>query len=142
MKKIVVINGPNLNMLGEREPDKYGTVTLDEINARLAERAVSLGAEIEFFQSNIEGELVTAIQNASAADGVILNAGAYAHYSIAIRDAITSIRTPVVEVHLSNIHAREDFRHVSVISAVCSGSIAGFGQESYLLALYSFTANA
>ncbi|MDR0851430.1 MAG: type II 3-dehydroquinate dehydratase [Clostridiales Family XIII bacterium] len=139
MKKIVIINGPNLNMLGVREPEQYGTLTLENINAMLTARAHALDMQLEFFQSNIEGELVTAIQSAADADGVILNAGAYTHYSIAIRDAISSVKTPVVEVHLSNIHAREDFRHVSVISPVCKGSVAGFGEMSYVLALYSFS---
>ncbi|MDR1953884.1 MAG: type II 3-dehydroquinate dehydratase [Clostridiales Family XIII bacterium] len=138
MKNIVVINGPNLNMLGEREPDKYGSETLAEINAYLTVKAAELGLSLTFLQSNVEGELVTAIQDAAGADGVILNAGAYTHYSIAIRDAIASITVPVVEVHLSNIYKREEFRHVSVIAPVCKGSVAGFGKDSYLLALYSF----
>ena len=135
MKHIVVINGPNLNMLGGREPDKYGRETLEDINRRLVERAKGLGAHCGFFQSNIEGEIVTAIQNAAGSDGIIINAGAYTHYSIAIRDAIAAIPAPVVEVHMSNIFAREEFRHVSVIAPVCCGGIVGFGAESYLLAL-------
>jgi 3-dehydroquinate dehydratase-2 len=125
-------------MLGEREPDKYGSETLAEINAYLTVKAAELGLSLTFLQSNVEGELVTAIQDAAGADGVILNAGAYTHYSIAIRDAIASITVPVVEVHLSNIYKREEFRHVSVIAPVCKGSVAGFGKDSYLLALYSF----
>jgi 3-dehydroquinate dehydratase-2 len=137
MKHIVIINGPNLNLLGSREPDKYGVETLDAINRRLAEKAAELGAQCVFFQSNVEGELVTAIQNAAGSDGIILNAGAYTHYSIAIRDAIAAIPAPVTEVHMSNVYAREDFRHVSVIAPVCRGTIAGFGADSYLLALYS-----
>ncbi|GHU94990.1 3-dehydroquinate dehydratase [Clostridia bacterium] len=134
---IVVINGPNLNMLGIREPEKYGTQTIEEINAKVERISDSLNVSITFFQSNSEGEIVTMIQNSSQYDGVILNAGAYTHYSIAIRDAITSINTPVVEVHLSNVFAREEFRHKSVISAVCSGTISGFGADSYILALYA-----
>jgi len=142
MKRIMVINGPNMNMLGQREPGKYGDETLDEINARLALRAEALDLQCEFFQSNVEGELVDALHKAGGMDGVILNAGAYTHYSIAIRDAIAAIQTPVVEVHMSNIQAREEFRHTSVIAAVCRGSIAGFGADSYLLALYSFAVPA
>jgi 3-dehydroquinate dehydratase-2 len=138
MKNIVVINGPNLNRLGSREPEKYGRETLAEINAYLSGKASSIGCSLSFFQSNSEGEIVTAIQKASDADGIILNAGAYTHYSIAIRDALASIDVPAVEVHMSNVYEREDFRHVSVLAAVCRGSIAGFGKESYLLALYSF----
>jgi 3-dehydroquinate dehydratase-2 len=141
MKKIVVINGPNLNMLGEREPGVYGAETLEEINEWLAREAATLGLDLTFFQSNVEGEIVTAVQNAGrtgGADGVVLNAGAYTHYSIAIRDAVAAVNAPVVEVHLSNVYAREDFRHVSVIGPVCKGVIAGFGKDSYLLALKSF----
>lgn len=137
MKRITVINGPNLNMLGLREPDKYGRETLDSINDRIARKADELGAVCEFFQSNSEGDLVSAIQRASGSDGVILNAGAYTHYSVAIRDAIAAIAAPVVEVHISNVHAREDFRRVSVISPACLGVIAGFGADSYILALYA-----
>ena len=135
LKKFLVINGPNLNMLGKREPEKYGTETLESINRRIAQKVESIGVKCDFFQSNCEGEIVTAIQNAGELDGIILNAGAYTHYSIAIRDAIASIGAPVVEVHLTNVYARENFRHVSVLSAVCMGSIAGFGAQSYLLAL-------
>ena len=135
MKKIIVINGPNLNMLGQREPDKYGNETLEEINRRISRESEKLGAECEFFQSNVEGDLVTAIQNAAGKDGVILNAGAYTHYSIAIRDAVAAIPAPTVEVHMSNVCAREEFRHSSVIAAVCKGTIAGFGADSYILAL-------
>lgn len=139
MKKILVMNGPNLNMLGTREPDKYGGETLAAINERIAERARALGAECSFFQSNIEGELVTAVQNAAGMDGVILNAGAYTHTSIALRDAIASVSTPVIEVHISNVYAREDFRHASMIAPVCRGCIAGFGAKGYLLALQALT---
>jgi 3-dehydroquinate dehydratase-2 len=133
--KILIINGPNLNMLGKREPDVYGSETLDAVNAWLAAEARTLGAELDFFQSNVEGELVTAIQNSDSYDGIVLNAGAYTHYSIAIRDAIAAVDTPVIEVHLSNIQAREEFRRVSVIAPVCAGSIAGFGKNGYKLAL-------
>ena len=137
MRRIAVINGPNLNLLGTREPHKYGKNTLDEINGRIAAEASRLGAECLFFQSNSEGELVTAIQRADGTDGIILNAGAYTHYSIALRDAIAAISTPAVEVHISNVHAREEFRRVSVIAPVCAGVIAGFGPYGYLLALYA-----
>jgi 3-dehydroquinate dehydratase-2 len=135
MKSITVINGPNLNMLGTREPDKYGNQTLKEINGRISSEADKLGVSCEFFQSNSEGELVTAIQRASDSDGIILNAGAYTHYSIAIRDAIAAVRAPVVEVHISNVGAREEFRHISVIAPECVGVISGFGAKSYTLAL-------
>jgi 3-dehydroquinate dehydratase-2 len=143
MKKIRVINGPNLNMTGQREPGVYGTETLAAINKRIAQKGRELGLDVSFFQSNSEGELVNLIQETDRAgsDGVILNAGAYSHYSIAIRDAIASVKTPVVEVHMSNIWAREEFRRTSVISAVCKGTIAGFGAGSYLLALESFAEN-
>ena len=135
--KILVLNGPNLNLTGTRDPAHYGTLTLDEINARIAARAKELCAEIDFAQSNHEGVLIDAIQNARGTyDGIILNAGAYTHYAYAIRDAIGAIAPlPVVEVHMSNIHAREPFRHDSVITPVCVGQICGFGHKSYLLAL-------
>jgi 3-dehydroquinate dehydratase-2 len=137
MTTILVINGPNMNMLGKREPEKYGSVTLEEINRIIESKASELGVRCEFFQSNSEGELVTALQNAGNADGIILNAAAYTHCSIAIRDAVAAIETPVVEVHMSNIYAREEFRHRSFLAPVCRGSIAGFGAKSYLLALYA-----
>jgi 3-dehydroquinate dehydratase-2 len=139
MKRIVVINGPNMNMLGAREPDKYGAMSLAALNEKLAERAAARDAHCEFFHSNAEGELVTAIQKAADADGVILNAAAYTHYSVAIRDAIAAIETPVIEVHMTNVAAREDFRRVSVIAPVCRGGVTGFGAQSYLLALYALT---
>lgn len=136
MKRILVINGPNLNMLGIREPDTYGEMTLDEMNTRIASEAEVMRIEIGFIQSNSEGEIIDAIQSAQGeTDGIILNAGAYTHYSYAIRDAIASVSVPCVEVHLSNVDARDDFRHDSVISAVCMGQISGFGLKSYLLAL-------
>lgn len=136
--KLLFINGVNLNMTGVREKDVYGTKTLDEINAEIA--AHFKGDKCEFFQSNLEGEICTQIQNADREgfDGVILNAGAFTHYSYAIRDAIASIKTPVVEVHMSNVHAREEFRNISVISEVCRGTICGFGKNSYILAAESF----
>ena len=138
MKQIAVINGPNLNLLGQREPGVYGSRTLGDINADIAAKAAQWDMACTFFQSNSEGALVDAIQRAGGYDGVILNAGAYTHYSLAIRDAIAAIEPPVVEVHLSNISAREEFRSRSVITEVCRGIVAGFGGQSYLLALYSF----
>jgi 3-dehydroquinate dehydratase-2 len=135
IKKIAVINGPNMNMLGTREPEKYGDRTLADIEGEIARAAESLGAECEFFQSNGEGELVTAIQRAGSSRGIILNAGAYTHYSVAIRDAVAAVAAPAIEVHISNVHAREEFRRVSVIAPVCRGVIAGFGALSYILAL-------
>ncbi len=135
--KILVINGVNLDMLGIREPQIYGGNSLEEINKNLSKEAEKLGVNIEFVQSNIEGEIVEFIHSGRLYDGIILNAGAYTHYSIAIRDAISSIETPCVEVHLSNVHKREEFRHNSVISAVCVGVIAGFGAKSYSLALHA-----
>lgn len=135
VKTIAVIHGPNLNLLGSREPDTYGVQTLADINAAIEKAAQQRGAACTFFQSNVEGELVTAIQSAAGAHGVILNAAGYTHTSVAIRDAIAAIPAPVVEVHLSNIYAREDFRHQSLIAAVCRGGVYGFGAQSYLLAL-------
>ena len=134
--KILVINGPNLNLLGVREPSVYGSSTLNDINKRISEYAETLSAQCEFFQSNSEGEIVSKIHTLiSDYDGCIINAAAYTHYSYAIRDAISSVNKPVIEVHMSNVHAREEFRHKSVISAVCKGVIAGFGEDSYLLAV-------
>lgn len=133
--KLLFINGVNLNMTGKRQTEVYGTQTLDEINADIA--AHFKGDECEFYQSNIEGEICTKLQTADC-DGIILNAGAFTHYSYAIRDAIASISIPVIEVHMSNVHSREEFRHTSVISAVCKGVVAGFGKNSYILAGESF----
>ncbi len=136
MKKILVINGPNLNLLGEREPAVYGDNSLEKINAKISDSAKSLGFETDFFQSNSEGALIDRLHEARLdCAGVILNAGAYTHYSYAIRDAISAIKIPVIEVHLSNVDSREEFRKTSVIAPVCKGSISGFGEYSYLLAL-------
>ena len=136
MGKILVMNGPNLNLLGTREPEIYGSLTLADIHERLRQRANEADLDIEFMQSNHEGVLVDAIQRARrTVDYIILNAGAFTHYSIALRDAIAAIDVPVIEVHLSNIHQREEFRHKSVIAPVVLGQIAGFGAESYMAAL-------
>lgn len=131
--KILFLNGPNLNLLGQRQPDIYGTTTLAEIESAVHEQAEGR-AEIEFRQSNDEGELVTWIQDA-ASEVVVLNAAGYTHTSVALRDAITASDVPVVEIHLSNIHAREEFRHNSLIAPVCKGQICGFGPSSYILGL-------
>ncbi len=141
MSSIHVLNGPNLNLLGDREPAIYGTQSLDEIEARLRKISAGRIGELRFRQSNHEGDLVTWIQEAGAANaGVILNAGAYTHTSIALRDAITGSRARVIEVHLSNVHARESFRHHSLISPVVAGVILGFGAKSYELALLALMA--
>lgn len=134
--KVLFLNGPNLNLLGIREPEVYGRTTLADIEKRVRDRATQLGADIEFRQSNAEGELVTWIQEAKGGfQAVVLNAGAYTHTSVALRDAITAVGLPTIEVHLSNVHAREEFRHRSFISGVCRGQVTGFGSFSYVLAL-------
>lgn len=134
--KILFLNGPNLNLLGTREPEVYGRTTLKDIEAKVRDRASKLGVEIEFRQSNIEGELVAWIQQSKGIYNVIvLNAAAYTHTSIALRDAISAVGVPTLEIHLSNVHAREEFRHKSLIAPVCKGVIAGFGAESYVLGL-------
>lgn len=135
-KAFLILHGANLNLLGTREPQVYGALTLAEINARLHALAQELGVSIRCFQSNHEGELIEALHGARAwAEGVVFNPGAFTHTSIALRDAIAAIGIPVVEVHLSNVYAREEFRHRSLIAPVCLGSIAGFGWQSYALAL-------
>ncbi len=140
MRKVLVLHGPNLNLLGEREPNIYGSVTLEEINKELKGLADELGAELRVVQSNHEGEIVETIQNARHwADVIIINPAAYTHTSVAIRDALSAISTPTIEVHLSNIHAREGFRQASHISPVAVGQITGFGKNSYLLALQAAT---
>lgn len=134
--KILVLNGPNLNMLGSREPEKYGNLTLSDIETNLKEIANNHGVELETFQSNHEGELIDKIQSAKAnTDGIILNAGGYTHTSVAIRDALAAVNIPTIEVHMTNIHAREEFRHTSLISAVSVAQVVGFGAKSYEYAL-------
>ncbi len=134
--KILIVNGPNLNLLGTREPEVYGTLTLEKINAELEILAKELGVELEFFQSNVEGEIVNAIQAARGdCAGIVINPAAYTHTSVAIRDAISAVSLPAVEIHISNVHAREEFRKNSLIAPVCVGQIAGFGLDSYRLAM-------
>lgn len=134
--RILVVHGPNLNLLGEREPDVYGTLTLPEIEERLAARAGELGATLRTVQSNLEGELVEAVQSARGRDdGIVLNPGGYSHTSVAVRDAVSAVGLPAVVAHLSNPAAREEFRHTDLVAGACLGSVAGFGWRSYLLAL-------
>lgn len=136
MANVLILHGPNLNLLGTREPEIYGALTLEDINRALAERGREAGLTLDFFQSNHEGALVDAVQGAQGKYAfIILNAAAYTHYSIALRDAIAAVEVPVIEVHLSNIHRREAFRHRSVIAPVVMGQICGFGADSYLAAL-------
>jgi 3-dehydroquinate dehydratase-2 len=134
--RILFLNGPNLNLLGQREPEVYGRTTLADIEARVRQRARVLSVEVEFRQSNLEGELVTWVQQAKRHfDVIVLNAAAYTHTSVALRDAIAAVGVPTIEIHLSNVHAREEFRHKSLIAPVCRGQIAGFGAHSYVLAV-------
>lgn len=135
-KRVLVLHGPNLNLLGIREPDKYGQLTLEEINRKIMTHAQELNIDVSIFQSNIEGELIEAIQRSlESTDGIIINAAGYTHTSVAIRDALLAVKLPAIEVHLSNIYSREEFRHISFIAPVCIGQITGFGANSYSLAL-------
>ena len=134
--KILLINGANLNMLGIREPEKYGGKSLKDIEKDVIKKGEALGAEIDTYQSNIEGEIVEKIQQALGVyDGIMINAGGYTHTSVVIRDAISAVQIPTIEIHMTNIHAREEFRHTSLLSGVCKAIVAGFGEESYYLAL-------
>ncbi|MGC8608246.1 MAG: type II 3-dehydroquinate dehydratase [Thermoplasmata archaeon] len=137
MKKILILHGVNLNMFGRRDPEVYGTITLDEINRKIADLAKDIGVEVEFFQTNDEGKMCERIHQASLENinAVVINAGAWTHYSYAIRDALAILKVPIVEVHMSHIHAREEFRHTSVIAPIAKGQITGFGVGSYLLGL-------
>jgi 3-dehydroquinate dehydratase-2 len=137
MKKILVLHGVNLNMFGKRDPATYGTITLDEINRKLEELGKELGCAVETFQTNYEGAICEKIHQAhiDKVDAVLINAGAWTHYSYALRDALAILKVPIVEVHMSNIHARDEFRHFSVIAPLAKGQIAGFGLQSYLLGL-------
>ena len=144
--KILVIHGPNLNLLGKREPDIYGTKTIQEIDSLIQTFAAKKGIFVDIFQSNHEGEIIDRIHAAAGKgqagyDGLVINPAAYTHYSIAIRDAISATRLPAIEVHLSNVSAREDFREKSVIAPVCRGQISGLGEDGYLLALEYFRRN-
>jgi 3-dehydroquinate dehydratase-2 len=137
MKKILVLHGVNLNMFGKRDPAQYGTITLDEIDKKLKDLAKELGVELETFQTNHEGAICEKIHQAhqEQVDAVIINAGAWTHYSYALRDALAILKVPIIEAHMSNIHAREEFRHTSVVSPLAKGLICGFGIQSYLLGL-------
>jgi len=140
MKSIFILHGPNLNLLGTREPEVYGSLTLTEIDQMLVAAGEEIGVDIRSYQSNHEGELIDALHRAVEwADGVVFNPGAYTHTSIALRDAVAAIGIPVVEVHLSNVYAREGFRQKSLIAPVCVGKIAGFGWRSYLLGIHALT---
>jgi len=133
-----IIHGPNLNLLGKREPEHYGTLTLEELNKSVEEYAHEKNLTVEFLQSNHEGKIIDAIQNSGGITGIILNPGGFTHSSVAIRDAIAAVDVPVIEVHLSNIHAREEFRRTSLIAPVCVGQISGLGVQSYILAIEYF----
>lgn len=134
--RILLINGANLNMLGQREPEKYGTATLEDIERNVIERGKELGADVDVWQNNHEGEIVDKIQLAKGIyDGILINAGGYTHTSVVIRDAVAAVGIPTVEIHMTNIHAREDFRHTSLLSGVCIAQVVGFKEQSYLLAL-------
>ncbi|OHE23514.1 MAG: type II 3-dehydroquinate dehydratase [Syntrophobacterales bacterium RBG_19FT_COMBO_59_10] len=137
MKKILVLHGVNLNMFGKRDPATYGTITLDEINRKLEELGKELGCAVETFQTNFEGAICEKIHEAhiQKVDAVLINAGAWTHYSYALRDALAILKVPIIEVHMSNIHARDEFRHFSVVAPLAKGQIAGFGLQSYLLGL-------
>lgn len=140
MKPILIVNGPNLNMLGTREPEIYGSETLADVEAKCREYAAKICLSVDFIQSNVEGELVTAIQNAAKNNaGLLINAGAYTHTSIAMMDALLPLKIPVIEVHLSNIFKREPFRHESYISKAAKGVICGFGSDSYILGLQAIS---
>lgn len=142
--KFLVMNGVNLNLTGKREKSVYGSETLEQINAKIEAYATANGDSVDFYQSNIEGELVNKLHEAylqKAYDGILFNAGAFTHYSYALRDAIAAIDIPVAEVHMSNVHAREEFRHNSVLSEVCKGVVCGFGAASYIAALVGLKAN-
>ena len=139
MPRILVVNGPNLNLLGKREPEVYGTETLDELNGKLADMAKELGVEVSFFQSNSESEIIDHLHKEGFdADGLIINPGALTHYSYALRDAIAAVEIEAVEVHMSNIYAREEFRRKSIIAPVCTGHLVGFGFYGYAMALSYF----
>lgn len=140
MRRILLVNGPNLNMLGMREPDIYGAVTLDDIIERVSEAAAARGFEVLAFQSNTEGAILDFLQAHKDASGLIINPGAYTHYSYALRDCLKALDIAAVEVHLSNIHTREPFRHTSVTAPACIGQISGFGWRSYLLGLEGLVA--
>ncbi len=141
MKRILVVNGPNLNFLGIRSPEQYGSDDYRTLEAKLHKYAKKINISVEIYQSNIEGEIVDKLQEAyrEGIDGIVINAGAYSHYSIAIRDALEVFDIPIIEVHISNIYKREEFRHTSVIAPVCTGQITGLGLEGYVLALQACT---